>query len=749
MDSTLPSAVGINAVDKLAVNGDALVLHPVGFAWQAWDGKLPLRGANLITSEGKSVILETDVMTAALQGVGKMYVAPPFATPGAIINLQLTVIPATLSLSVSVRGQAVVTAATMGTYTATVAPAMNPQGVPDPLLTKVGQWTVETTSQSSFRSGVPVPVQPEAGGAADGEATPASVTSKQHWVGVTLEDTDGNPLANQRVALETCNGTTVHRVLGDSGAARVDGITLDEERTDKTCIVRLVFDPKRVPVKREPVGFISVQVVNDDGEPLAGRGVKLTLADGNVLQRTLDELGRARFEGVPRGSKGHLEIAPALVPLEFTLVDEEGAPSANVPFTVKDSAGNEFTGALDDHGFASLIVAEGECDVSFDFDAAVAGAGSESDAEQGAGAGSDENLEAASSAEEGAAELREVHAIEFTSALFRLESAVVMPEGEAPDSAGHASLYMLSVFAVALRYASENPSKKLFIAGHADTSGDSDSNLELSAQRANVVLSVLTGDRETFTRLANASHTVADYKQILSWCTSAFPQFFDCDPGEIDDTEYTGIEPLRRFQEDYNAAKDALGASGPDLDVDGSIGPQTWGAFFDVYQFALREELGEDAAATKELQQGLQFVDAARKALGFGETQPSDGSKDNVRSQANRRVDVLFFEPGEEPDLAVVEQDPGSSDLYEEPPYRRLPIPMQSVRRELLVLRFLDEHGNPLQDTDYVLSADSATLSTGRTVRGVVTARVAPTTPSATLTLGELRFELRFGEMGI
>jgi hypothetical protein len=68
-------------LDKLAVNGDSIVLQPVGFLWQGWDGKLPLKGTNIITSEGKSVILEKDVMVAALQGVGKMYVAPPFATP--------------------------------------------------------------------------------------------------------------------------------------------------------------------------------------------------------------------------------------------------------------------------------------------------------------------------------------------------------------------------------------------------------------------------------------------------------------------------------------------------------------------------------------------------------------------------------------------------------------------------------------------------------------------------------------------
>lgn len=379
-------------MDKLAVNGDSIVLQPVGFMWQAWDGKLPLQGTNIITSEGKSVILEKDVLLAAIQGMGKMYVAPPFATPGSVVNLQLTVIPVSLSLLVAIQGQAVVTAATMGTYTATVVPAMNPQGVPDPLITKMGQWTVETKSQSSFRSGMPVPVPPADPGDASGEGDSTDAEAKDHWVGLSVEDTDGNPLANQSAWLELSNGEVLTRTLGDSGAVRVDQIVLDEDSQERSCIVRLVFDPKRVPVREGPQGYITVQIVDDAGTPLAGREVTLTLPDGDKLVLTLDDLGRARFTGVPLGAACSLEITPAQVQLEFTLVDEDGLPLAGKGFSVTDSTGTVVSGILDDQGFANVTVAEGECTVEVDFE----------NADDSGAADSDEGAESSDDADPGA-----------------------------------------------------------------------------------------------------------------------------------------------------------------------------------------------------------------------------------------------------------------------------------------------------------------------------------------------------------
>lgn len=265
---------------------------------------------------------------------------------------------------------------------------------------------------------------------------------------------------------------------------------------------------------------------------------------------------------------------------------------------------------------------------------------------------------------EGVGKVAEV--IEVQDVLFRTNSSVVLPEGEAPSADEHEAVTSVGAIAKALRFAHERAGKKLFIAGHADTTASVAFNQPLSEERARSTLALLEDDRESFVEVVDARHTIADYKQILSWCATAFPDFFSCDPGKIDDNEFTGIEPLKRFQEEYNVSKTELGAaSQEDLDVDGDIGPKTWGAFFDVYQFGIREELGEDEAGTATLRESLVFADDQRKSLGFSELYPVElVGRDGVKSQANRRVEIMFFDEGEEPDLVLAESDPDITEIY-------------------------------------------------------------------------------------
>src|SRR5690606_30365339 len=69
---------------------------------------------------------------------------------------------------------------------------------------------------------------------------------------------------------------------------------------------------------------------------------------------------------------------------------------------------------------------------------------------------------------------------------------------------------------------------------------------------------------------------------------------WDCDPGPITGTMNSPTTAaVRRFQEHYNIEVDAAAEAGADspfttkIDVDGDPGPQTWGAFFDVYMVEL------------------------------------------------------------------------------------------------------------------------------------------------------------------
>jgi len=251
--------------------------------------------------------------------------------------------------------------------------------------------------------------------------------------------------------------------------------------------------------------------------------------------------------------------------------------------------------------------------------------------------------------------------------------------------------------AMALRFNEERPGHTMLIAGHTDSVGGEAGNQRLSEQRAELVHAVLMGNRDKFAEIAQATHKVSDYKQILKWASVTLSgleppegaehpahDFAACDPGTIDDVVFTGIEPLKAFQRAYNANKAALGASAADLAVDGSIGPKTWGAIFDCYQFNMAQELGEvddeaDEANPTKLLEGLDrlrgmvtFLPLNEEWVGFGEVHPADGHrKDGAASQQNRRVEILFFESGQEPDVAILKEAPEITELYSPDAYQR------------------------------------------------------------------------------
>jgi peptidoglycan hydrolase-like protein with peptidoglycan-binding domain len=279
-----------------------------------------------------------------------------------------------------------------------------------------------------------------------------------------------------------------------------------------------------------------------------------------------------------------------------------------------------------------------------------------------------------------------VQFVELMDAHFRTDSAVVLPEGEDPDQKGqHGALSAAGFIATVLRLNEEQPGRGILVAGHTDTAASDTHNDELSRLRAQVALSLLEGDRDSFKSLANQRHKPADINQILSWVSKAFRDLrFDCDPGKISDTVDSGA--VRRFQKAFNVNKAALGSTAADLVVDGVVGEQTWGAFFDCYELDLRRELGEDAAGLAALRDELRFVDDSRKSLGFGEHFPIDElGVDNFRSQTNRRVEVLFFNPGEEPDLAQTEADVQTSEVYLPGHYARESVPTRKTARVVRV----------------------------------------------------------------
>jgi len=119
---------------------------------------------------------------------------------------------------------------------------------------------------------------------------------------------------------------------------------------------------------------------------------------------------------------------------------------------------------------------------------------------------------------------------------------------------------------------------------------------------------------------------------------------FPCDPE--DPAKPTPLE-IKAFQKSYN---DDFGKS---IGVDGVVGNETRGAYFDVVNADLALRAGGEGALAA-LRSKLRFVDNAHKTLACGERFPADRpDEDNVASQANRRVELLFFSPDLKPDLAA------------------------------------------------------------------------------------------------
>lgn len=308
------------------------------------------------------------------------------------------------------------------------------------------------------------------------------------------------------------------------------------------------------------------------------------------------------------------------------------------------------------------------------------------------------------------------------AAHFRTGSAVLLPEGESPTSDVGTATTSVGALAMALRFNEEHPGQQLLVAGHTDSVASDASNDKLSTQRAQAVHAVLTGDRDAFVSIADAAHKVSDWKQILRWASVdlavLFPlrasgdagpppapvpaafSFAACDPGVIDDNAFTGVEPVKAFQRAFNANKATLASTADDLKVDGAFGKKTWGAVFDCYQYNLARELGEDPAGVQALRALLTFLPTKQPFVGFGEHHPADGNTaDGAESQANRRVEVLFFAKGQEPNVDLIDEAPELTELYLPDVYRKREIPQRpggAKQHPLFAVSLLDIDGNQL-----------------------------------------------------
>jgi hypothetical protein len=276
----------------------------------------------------------------------------------------------------------------------------------------------------------------------------------------------------------------------------------------------------------------------------------------------------------------------------------------------------------------------------------------------------------------------------------------------------------LGVIYAALVHAKKNSGQGLFVTGHTDAHGAASSNQTLSEDRAKSVSFILRGKRDDWRKLSAKTDAVDDYQTILTWQHQRAG--WDCDPGDIDNKPGKATkDAVKAFQEAYNDQVDADKDAGKDspykakIGTDGTVGPETWGAFYDLYMDDLMDLLELDAYADlQQMQAALKppsgmpdFVgcgehipfNPARRAKVATESGEVDGPQHNP---PDRRVEILFFDPGEEVDL-VCHPKPGTCKpadcpVYIVAPHKEFPIDIPKglgIAEVNLKLTFVDPEG--------------------------------------------------------
>ena len=302
--------------------------------------------------------------------------------------------------------------------------------------------------------------------------------------------------------------------------------------------------------------------------------------------------------------------------------------------------------------------------------------------------------------------------LELEDLLFGLNSAVLLPypigdDGTIQKEGGNGipKAQGLGLIYVTYQYLSQHSNRRLLIAGHTDTSGEPGYNLDLSGARAETVFALLMGKKETWKDVADAYHRVEDVQRLLKYYAVSL-EVESLDPGPIDnDYGPQTRSAVEAFQQVYNAVRTQFGLteSSP-IAVDGIVGPETWGAVFDLYLVDLAQMLG-CAPVSDNLdtwREGIQWVDVQRPYVGFGESFPVDERhKDNYRSQENRRVELLFFAADDpvslpRPDPPTGTHEKAACPFYDPSSYERAFIEPGEYFAHSLELQTVDERGAPV-----------------------------------------------------
>lgn len=310
--------------------------------------------------------------------------------------------------------------------------------------------------------------------------------------------------------------------------------------------------------------------------------------------------------------------------------------------------------------------------------------------------------------------------IEFGGFSFASGRELLMPDVVplARDEAGPARVPGLVAAAAVLRFAVRNPAKHSFVAGHADTVGKATDNLALSRERARNVQLYLAGDAQGWAAHCQQWHDVEDIQRILAWVSQSFGEY-DCDPGPIDGKLGPKTKAARAaFREQFT------GTTGRTMPEASGQTHDDWLAYFELYERRVGDLLVGDGLELAPARAALRFT--APASAGFGEQYPSDRpGVDNLDSERNRRVEVVFLDPSE----AELAADPSGTALYgrEAGVLRRyIPLAFEVAETEI-AFRLVDRADSPLRDVLVELVTPTGELRRDRTnAEGEIVFRSVP-----------------------
>jgi hypothetical protein len=254
-----------------------------------------------------------------------------------------------------------------------------------------------------------------------------------------------------------------------------------------------------------------------------------------------------------------------------------------------------------------------------------------------------------------------MHILEMEDVLFHLNSCVVMPEnpqgksssdGEMESDDESLDVTGIKALAIVFKQFEFDPSKRMIIAGHTDTSGTDEFNFKLSDERAKNILYLLIGEKTEWAKLSYGRHKVEDYQQIMKYFEKKLS--CKCDPGDIDDKWGDNTRAAtKNFFNKVLPGKSVSMLAKVENDQKKRWPVEAWEAVYDLYSKEMADvlEVSESELNTRRTTE-IKFVDDKKQFVGCGESFPIESKeKNNYRSQKNRRVEILFFDKDETPEI--------------------------------------------------------------------------------------------------